>query len=74
MFAGFNIISAGYFSAVEMAKESFVVSVLRGFVLMIGISITLFTPVWNEWRVEQLSSVRGNNVSGVHRIYYMCRA
>ena len=58
MFAGFNIISAGYFSAVEMAKESFVVSVLRGFVLMIGISITLsrlfgMNGVWSSFPVSE---------------------
>lgn len=58
LFAGFNIISAGYFSAVEMAKESFVVSVLRGFVLMIGISITLsrllgMNGVWSSFPVSE---------------------
>lgn len=58
LFAGFNIISAGYFSAVEMAKESFVVSILRGFVLMIGISITLsrlfgMNGVWSSFPVSE---------------------
>lgn len=54
LFAGFNIISAGYFSAVEMAKESFVVSVLRGFVLMVVISVILsrlfgMNGVWSSF-------------------------
>lgn len=54
LFAGFNIISAGYFSAVEMAKESFVVSVLRGFVLMVAISVILsrlfeMNGVWSSF-------------------------
>ena len=58
LFAGFNIISAGYFSAVEMAKESFVVSLLRGFVLMVGISIVLakifgMNGVWSSFPVSE---------------------
>lgn len=58
LFAGFNIISAGYFSAVEMARESFVVSVLRGFVLMVTVSITLsymfgMNGVWSSFPVSE---------------------
>ena len=58
LFAGFNIISAGYFGAVEMAKESFVVSILRGFVLMVGISVMLsyicgMNGVWSSFLVSE---------------------
>ena len=58
-FAGFNIVSAGYFSAVECAKESFVVSLLRGIVLMLIMSISLsklfgMTGVWSSFPATEL--------------------
>ena len=58
LFAGFNIVSAGYFSAVECAKESFVVSLLRGIVLMLIMSISLsklfgMTGVWLAYAVAE---------------------
>lgn len=59
LFAGFNIVSAGYFSAVECAKESFVVSLLRGIVLMLIMSISLsklfgMTGVWSSFPATEL--------------------
>ena len=59
LFAGFNIVSAGYFSAVECAKESFVVSLLRGIVLMLIMSISLsklfgMTGVWSSFTATEL--------------------
>lgn len=36
LFAGFNIVAAGYFSAVSCAKEAFLTSILRGFVAITG--------------------------------------
>ena len=55
---GLRSAKAAIFRTVEMAKESFVVSVLRGFVLMIGISITLsrlfgMNGVWSSFPVSE---------------------
>lgn len=41
LFAGFNIVGAGFLSAIERAKEAFVTSILRGVVAIIGCSLLL---------------------------------
>ncbi|MFQ9572954.1 MAG: MATE family efflux transporter [Roseburia hominis] len=45
LFAGINIVGAGFLSATERARESFVTSVMRGFVCIIGCSL-LFAAVF----------------------------
>ena len=45
LFAGINIVGAGFLSATERARESFVTSIMRGFVCIIGCSL-LFAAVF----------------------------
>lgn len=45
IFAGINIITAAYFSAVEQVKESFIVSILRGFIL-IAVLVFMFSKIF----------------------------
>ena len=45
LFAGINIVGAGFLSATERARESFVTSIMRGFVCIIGCSM-LFAAVF----------------------------
>lgn len=44
-FAGVNIVGGSYFSAVEKAKEAFIISVLRGFVLIMLFAF-LLSFIW----------------------------
>lgn len=51
LFAGINIVGSSFFSAIEKAKEAFVVSILRGFVLIIFFAFLLsallkMTGIW----------------------------
>ncbi len=51
LFAGINIVGAGYLSAAEHAVESFVTAILRGVVLIVFFAVVLaqlwaFTGVW----------------------------
>lgn len=50
-FVGLNIVAAGYLSATENAKDAFLVSILRGFVLIVPLVLVLsrlwsMTGVW----------------------------
>lgn len=58
LFAGFNVIGTGYFSAVEAAKWAFVSSILRGFVAIVGCAVVLsicfgMTGVWLAFPVAE---------------------
>lgn len=59
LFAGFNIVGAGYLSATESAFWAFVTSILRGFVAIIACAFTLtilfgMTGVWLAFPVAEL--------------------
>lgn len=58
IFAGYNIITCVYFSAIDKAKPSFIISILRGFVLIMpSIFILSFlfkmTGVWISFTVSE---------------------
>lgn len=57
-FAGLNIVGSSYFSAVEQVKDAFIISILRGFVLIIGFAFLLsalfkMTGVWLAYAVAE---------------------
>ncbi len=58
LFAGFNIVGAGYLSATESAFGAFITSILRGFVAIIACAFTLtyllgMTGVWLAFPVAE---------------------
>lgn len=59
LFAGINIVGAGFLSATERARESFVTSVMRGFVCIIGCSLLFaaafgINGVWLSFPASEL--------------------
>ncbi len=59
LFAGINIMSAAYFSAIDRPKNAFLISLLRGFAVIIPISLvfsSLFgmTGIWISMTVTEL--------------------
>lgn len=57
-FAGLNIVGSSFFSAVEKVKSAFVISMLRGFILIIGFAFLLsalfkMTGVWLAYAVAE---------------------
>ena len=63
LFAGINIVGAGFLSATERARESFVTSIMRGFVCIIGCSLLFaavfgINGVWLSFPASELSQHR----------------
>lgn len=59
LFAGFNIVAAGFLSAVEKAKEAFVISILRGFAAILVFAFLLsalfgMNGVWLSFLAAEL--------------------
>ena len=59
LFAGINIVGAGFLSAAERARESFVTSIMRGFVCIIGCSLLFaaafgINGVWLSFPASEL--------------------
>ena len=59
LFAGINIVGAGFLSATERARESFVTSIMRGFVCIIGCSMLFaaafgINGVWLSFPASEL--------------------
>lgn len=57
-FAGLNIVGSSYFSAIEKAKEAFIISILRGFVLILVFAFVMaflfgMNGVWLSYVVAE---------------------
>lgn len=58
LFAGINIVSGGYFGAMEQAKQAFVVSMMRGFVVIVIVAVVMaflfgMTGIWLSFMVAE---------------------
>lgn len=61
LFAGINIVGAGFLSATERARESFVTSVMRGFCLHNRLLAAFCRSIRHQWRVAVVPGIRASH-------------
>lgn len=72
IFVGVNVIKAAYFNAIDKPKQAFIISMLRGFVLIIPISFLMsnlfgMNGVWLSFPLSEL-------ITAVISFFFECRA